>query len=88
VDTGGSAVKSAVKKWGKSASVRIPAPILEAARLQVDDPVNIIREEAGRIVAEPVERKEYELAALLRRISRRNLHEEIDFGSPAGKEVW
>jgi antitoxin MazE len=80
-------MKAAVKKWGNSASVRIPAGVLEAARLRVDDPVDV-REEAGRIVIEPLQRKEYDLAALVKKISRRNLHEELDFGGPLGNEVW
>jgi antitoxin MazE len=80
-------MKAAVKKWGNSASVRIPAGVLQAARLQVDDPVDV-REEAGRIVIEPLQRKEYDLASLVKRISRRNLHEELDFGGPVGNEVW
>jgi len=44
-----------------------------------------VREEAGRIVIEPIRRKEYDLAELLRGISSRNLHDEIDFSGPAGK---
>jgi antitoxin MazE len=80
-------MKAAVKKWGNSASVRIPAGVLEAARLRVDDPVDV-REEAGRIVIEPLQRKEYDVAALVKKISRRNLHEELDFGGPLGNEVW
>jgi len=80
-------MRAAVKKWGNSASVRIPATVLEAAHLELDDPVDV-REEAGRIVIEPVNRKEYDLAELLKGISRENLHGESDFGGPAGKEVW
>jgi len=41
-----------VKKWGNSASVRIPAAIMEAAHLDLDDAVDV-REESGRIVIEP-----------------------------------
>ena len=42
-----------VKKWGNSASVRIPAAVMEAAKLSVGQPVDI-REEAGRVIIEPV----------------------------------
>jgi len=80
-------MKAAVKKWGNSASVRIPAALLDAARLRVDDSVDI-REEGGRIVIEPLNRKEYDLTALVKKINRRNLHQEIDFGEPVGNEVW
>ncbi|MGC2422075.1 MAG: AbrB/MazE/SpoVT family DNA-binding domain-containing protein [Candidatus Acidiferrales bacterium] len=80
-------MKAAVKKWGNSASVRIPSTMLRAAHLNVDDLVDV-REESGRIVIVPIERKEYSLAELVKGISRRNRHREIDFGAPAGKEIW
>jgi antitoxin MazE len=75
-----------VKKWGNSASVRIPAGIMEAARLELDDPVDI-REEDGRIVIEPIRTNKYILSQLLAGITPENLHTEADFGPPAGKEL-
>jgi antitoxin MazE len=80
-------MKAAVKKWGNSASVRIPSGVLRTANLEVDDAVDV-REEAGRIVIEPLHRKEYNLSELLKGISRRNLHDEADFGGSVGKEAW
>ena len=80
-------MKARVKKWGNSASVRIPAAVMQAAQLRLDEPVDV-REEAGRIVIEPLRRKEYDLAELLKGITRDNLHEEADFGRPLGKEAW
>jgi antitoxin MazE len=47
-----------------------------------------VREESGRVVIEPVRHKEYELARLLKGFTRRNLHKEIDFKGPVGKEAW
>lgn len=75
-----------VKKWGNSASVRIPAAIMEAARLNLDDAVNV-REEGGRIIIEPVRPSEYALAELLANIRTDNLHTETDFGPAIGKEA-
>ena len=75
-----------VKKWGNSASVRIPAGIMEAARLCLNDPIDI-REEDGRIVIEPIRTNECDLAKLLAGITPENLHTEVDFGAPAGKEL-
>ncbi len=80
-------MRAVVKKWGNSASVRIPAAVLQAAKLRLDDSVDV-REESGRIVIEPVRRKEYTLAELLNGITPENLHEEVDFGRPVGKEAW
>jgi antitoxin MazE len=74
-------MKAVVKKWGNSASVRIPAAVLQAAKLRLDDSVDV-REESGRIVIEPAPRKEYTLSELLKGITPDNLHEEADFGRP------
>ena len=75
-----------VKKWGNSASVRIPAAIMEAAQLTLDDVVEI-REEGGAIVIEPVRPRGYDLAELLAGITPENLHAAVDFGGPVGKEA-
>ena len=79
-------MRSTVKKWGNSASVRIPAVILEAVHLKLDEAVDI-REEGGRIVVEPVRPSGYDLAELLAGITPENLHAEVDFGAPGGKEA-
>ena len=47
-----------------------------------------MREESGRIVIEPAQRKEYDLAELVKQITVENLHDEADFGRPVGKEAW
>jgi antitoxin MazE len=80
-------MKATVKKWGNSAAVRIPASVMQATNLQLDDVVDV-REESGRIVIEPVRQKRYELDALLKGITSKNQHQAIDFGDPVGKEVW
>ena len=79
-------MKTVVKKWGNSASVRIPAAVMEAAHLDLDQAVDV-REESGRIVIEPVRRNEYDLVELVKGITRENLHDEADFGKPVGKEA-
>lgn len=80
-------MRTVVKKWGNSASVRIPTQLMKAAHLEIDEAVDL-KEESGRIVIEPLRRKEYSLAELLKGITRDNLHEEVDFGGAAGKEAW
>ena len=53
-------MKVLVKKWGNSASVRIPASVMAAAALSLDQAVDV-REEAGRIVIEPI-REEHSIS--------------------------
>jgi antitoxin MazE len=74
-----------VKKWGNSASVRIPAAIMDAAKVRLDQAVDV-REERGRIIIEPVRTPEYDLDALVAGITDENRHAEIDFGEPVGNE--
>lgn len=78
-------MRAVVKKWGNSAAVRIPSAIMEATKLEMDAPVEV-REEKGRIIIEPVSKNEYDLERLLAGITAENIHEEVDFGKPAGKE--
>jgi antitoxin MazE len=80
-------LRAKVKKWGNSAAVRIPASVMQAARLALDEAVDV-REEAGRIVIEPVRQKTYDLAKLVRGITSKNHHEAIEFGPAVGKEAW
>ncbi len=80
-------MKVLVKKWGNSASVRIPAPVMEAARFHLDQPVDV-RAEDGRVVIEPVQPQGYELADLVAGITADNRHEPADFGPPLGNEAW
>ncbi len=78
-------MRAVVKKWGNSASIRIPSNVLKAAKIEIDDPVDI-REEEGRIVVEPLRPTSYDLASLIEKITPDNLHDEADFGRPVGKE--
>ena len=80
-------MKATVKKWGTGAAVRIPASVMRAMRLDVDDVVDV-REEAGRIEIEPVRQKSYDLSELLKGITPKNRHESFQFGLPCGKEIW
>jgi antitoxin MazE len=80
-------VRATVRKWGNSAAVRIPASVMQAMRLALDEAVDV-REEAGRIVIEPVWQKTYDLRKLLKAISAKNRHKTVEFGPPQGREVW
>ena len=80
-------MKATVRKWGHSAAVRIPAAIMAAARLRLDQRVEI-REELGRVVIEPIRPAAYDLAELVAGITDNNRHYPVDMGPPAVKEAW
>jgi antitoxin MazE len=78
-------MRAIVKKWGNSAAVRIPSGIMQAARLTLNDVVEV-REQDGQIVIKPIRVGKIDLAQLLAGITPENLHGGVDFGDPVGKE--
>ena len=76
-----------VKKWGNSAAVRIPAAVLQAAHLHLEQPIDV-REEGGRIIIEPLPPAPYDIKALVAGITDENRHEPVDMGQPVGREAW
>ena len=75
-----------MRKWGNSIGVRIPAVILTELNLSAEKKVDV-RAEAGRIIIEPIIDSQETLEQLLGEITPDNVHSEIDFGQPVGKEL-
>lgn len=76
-----------IRKWGASAAIQIPAPVMAAAALNLNQAVDV-RAEGGRIIVEPVVASAYDLGALLDRLTPDTFHEDVDFGPPTGAEIW
>lgn len=77
---------SSVKKWGNSPSVRIPASVMAASGLRLDQAVDV-RAEDGRVIIEPIAER-FDLAIAIAAITPDNRHDETDFGAPQGAEAW
>lgn len=78
--------KAQLVKWGNSQAVRIPKNILQQANLREGEELEI-RVEDGSIWLEPLSRQPT-LEALVKRITPKNRHGELDWGKPVGNEVW
>lgn len=78
-------MRSFIKRWGNSAAVRVPAAAMQAAHLTIDQQVDI-RVEEGKLVIEPLRTEELGLDDLLAGVTPENIHDEIDFGPPVGRE--
>ena len=68
-------------------AVPIPEDIAVSLRLSGGSLLDISECE-GSVVMRPVASKKPTLDELLAQVTDENLHEEIDFGPPVGKEVW
>jgi antitoxin MazE len=76
-----------VQKWGNSLAVRIPKPLAEDAEVKEGTVLNLAVSE-GTVVATPVQKRNWSLKQLLARVSKKNLHAEVDFGPSVGREIW
>ena len=74
-----------LKKWGNSPAVRLPATVMEAAHLTLNQQVEI-QVENGRVIISPAA-PQVNLAQLVAAMTPENRHESVDFGVPAGLET-
>lgn len=72
-------------KWGNSLAFRIPKPVAKECGIKENTPLEISSRE-GEIIITPVKNK-YSLDELLAKVTKKNIHSEIEFGQPAGKEI-
>ena len=75
-----------VQKWGNSLAVRLPKAFTDEIDVHHDSPVEVVVR--GKAIILRPARPTYHLDDLLDRISPENLHGEVDFGRPVGKEEW
>ncbi len=79
-------MQTIIKKWGNSPALRLSTAVMKSAHLNIDQLVSV-KVQKGRIVIEPMVKQEYQLNDLLAGITAKNLHGEVDFGNPVGKEL-
>jgi antitoxin MazE len=80
-------VRIRVQKWGNSLAVRIPRSFARDTALNEGTEVELELED-GRLVITPVGDQEYDLSALLDRVTPETLHGEVDTGARDGKVSW
>ena len=78
-------MKTTAQKWGNSMAVRVPKDIAERAGIKIKDSIDIEVVD-GNIVLTPRHICEYRLDELVKGITQQNLHDELDFGEPVGRE--
>ena len=79
-------MKVRIKKWGNSAALRIPASVMAAADLSLEQTVDIT-EDGGRVIVMPIG-PAYDLDQLVSQMDPETFPEDIDFGLPVGREAW
>jgi antitoxin MazE len=80
-------MKTTAQKWGNSLAIRVPKSVAVQVGLKAQDDLEIEVQD-GNVVLKPQLRRVYRLDDLVKRITSKNLHREIDTGSPIGREIW
>ena len=78
-----------IQKWGNSQGVRLTKSLLADAQLGVGDEVEINVKD-GMMIIKPAKkiRRRHKLEDLVARIPKNYQSEEVDWGTPVGKEAW
>ena len=76
-----------ILKWGNSLGLRIPKSFAKELDIEPNSEVDLTVED-GQLILHPVPRPAYRLEQLLAEVTKDNLHDEIDFGEPAGRESF
>ena len=80
-------MKTKVQKWGNSLGLRIPRSFAAEAQVEAGSIVNISVEN-GNLLIRPVHQRKYSLSDLLKKVTSRNRHGEVQTGEPVGREAW
>jgi len=80
-------MKTRVQKWGNSLALRIPKSFANEVGLQRETSVEVSLTD-GRLVITPVSEPKPTLKQLLAKVTKENLHHEVETGSAVGNEAW
>ncbi len=75
-----------IQKWGNSLAIRIPKSFAETTQIREGSEIKLSLEQ-DKIIVTKKEKPKYTLKDLVSKINERNIHKEISFGSPVGKEL-
>lgn len=80
-------MRTRVQKWGNSLALRIPKSFATEVGLQKETDVEILLAN-GKLVITPVIKPKLTLKQLLAKVTKENLHNEVDTGPAVGNETW
>lgn len=79
-------MQTKIQKWGNSLAVRIPKAFVEEAHVAYGTAVDLSVDD-GKIVIDPHTEPEYRLEDLLKGVTKRNVHAEVETGNAVGREA-
>ena len=80
-------MRTRVQKWGNCLALRIPKSFATEVGLQRETSVELSLAD-GKLVITPVTEPKLNLKQLLAKVTKENLHHEVDTGPARGNETW
>ena len=80
-------MRTRVQKWGNSLALRIPKSFATQVGLQRETSVELSLANR-KLVITPVTKPKLTLKQLLAKITKENLHHQVDTGTAIGNETW
>ena len=80
-------MKTRIQKWGNSLALRIPKSFATEIGLEKETAIEISLAD-GKLVIKPVAKPKQTLKQLLAKVTKDNLHHEVETGRAVGNEAW
>ena len=80
-------MQTKIQKWGNSLGLRIPKSFAKQAGVEAGSEVDL-SVKGSDLVVRSRRRPRYQLPGLLRGVTAKNLHKEIDTRAAVGRESW
>lgn len=80
-------MRTRVQKWGNSLALRIPKSFATEVGLHRETSVELSLAD-GKLIITPVIKPKLTLKQLLAKVTKENLHHEVDTSPAIGNETW
>ena len=80
-------MRTRIQKWGNSLALRIPKSFANEVGLDRETSVDISLAD-GKLIIKPIAKPNLTLKQLLSKVTKENLHHEVDTGPALGNETW
>ncbi len=80
-------MRTRIQKWGNSLALRIPKSFATEVGLQRETPIEVSLAD-GKLVITPIANPKPVLKQLLAKVTKENLHHEVNTDPAVGNETW
>jgi len=80
-------MNATIQKWGNSLALRIPMSFAKNFHFHQGSAVEVVLAKDKIEIRPKKNAKKYVLSEMLKKINKNNIHAEVDWGGPVGRET-